>query len=84
MTGHEACSEYLENKVGEILLHPANLDEHAQGLLLKEVDKVFTNEDNEMFLKIPTKNYVKESLWSAKLHASPGTDDLTKFVYRHC
>ena len=45
---------------------------------------MFTKKDNEMFLKAPTKKDVKESLWSAKVNAAPGTDGLTNLVYRHC
>ena len=83
LEGHAACSKYLEDTVGDLLLHPANLDRAAQTTLLKEVKKVFTNKDNEMFLKAPTKEEVKESLWSAKVNAAPGTDGLTNLVYRH-
>ena len=70
--------------MGDLLLHPANLDEAAQSCLLKEVKPVFTKKDNEMFLKSPTKDEVKESLWSAKINAAPGTDGLTNLVYKHC
>ena len=70
--------------MGDLLLHPANLDEAAQTTLLSEVKKVFTDKDNEMFLKIPTKKDVKDSHWSAKVNAAPGTDGLTNLVYRHC
>ena len=84
LEGHAACSKYLEKAVGDLLLHPANLDENAQQILLKEVKPVFTSKDNEMFLKPPTKDEVKESLWSAKISAAPGTDGLTNLVYRHC
>ena len=30
LKGHAACSEYLENAVSDLLLHPANLDDRAQ------------------------------------------------------
>ena len=84
LEGHAACSQYLEKAVGNLLLHPAVLDEDAQSRLLKEVKPVFTAEDNAMFLKTPTKEEVKESLWTAKVNAAPGTDGLTNLVYRHC
>ena len=61
LEGHAACSKYLEDTVGDLLLHPANLDEVAQTTLLSEVKKVFTYKDNEMFLKIPTKKDVNDS-----------------------
>ena len=37
-----------------------------------------------MFLKLPNKAEVKESLWSARINAALGTDGLTNLVYRHC
>ena len=37
-----------------------------------------------MLMKKPTKNEVKESLWSAKMHAAPGSDGLTNFLYKEC
>ena len=55
LEGHEACSKYLEKAVGDLLLHPANLDEEAQDALLQEVKPVFTVEDNVMMCKIPSK-----------------------------
>ena len=84
LTGHKECSEYLENSVGELLLHPAELDAAAQHELLAEVQPVFTSEDNKLLASTPTKDDVKKSVWSAKLHAAPGTDGLTMFLYHHC
>ena len=84
LEGHSACANFLEKAVGDLLLsHPA-LSEHAQKLLLSEVKPVFTDEDNSLMLKIPTKEEVKESLWCADIDAAPGTDGLTNLVYRHC
>ena len=82
--GHEECAEYLENSVGELLLQPAELNNAAQHELLAEVEKVFTPEDNKLLTKVPDKDEVKESVWSANLHAAPGTDGLTTFLYYHC
>ena len=82
--GHQQCAEYLENSVAELLLHPAALDSAAQDELLAEVDKVFTPEDNKLMTKAPDKTEVKESVWSSNLHAAPGTDGLTTFLYYHC
>ena len=78
--GHEECAEYLENSVGELLLQPAELNNAAQHELLAEVEKVFTPEDNKLLTKVPDKDEVKESVWSANLHAAPGTDGLTTFL----
>ena len=35
LEGHAACTEYLEQAVGDLLLHPASLDADAQDELLK-------------------------------------------------
>ena len=37
-----------------------------------------------MMKKIPTKQEVKESVWSANINAAPGNDGLTTLVYKHC
>ena len=83
-TGHEECSKYLENLVGQLLLHPVTLNVEAQEKLLWKVKEVFTEEDNQMLMKKPTKNEVKGSLWSAKMHTAPGSDGLTNFLYKDC
>ena len=80
LEGHDACARYLEKAVGDLLLHPANLDTTAQEALLREVKPVFNAEDNEMMMEIPTKKEVEESLWSSNINAAPGTDGLTNLV----
>ena len=84
LLGHQQCADYLEKSVAELLLHPAALNNAAQQELLAEVDVVFTEEDNKLMTKLPDKKEVKESVWSANLHAAPGTDGLTTFLYYHC
>ena len=84
LEGHYACAKYLENEVGNLLLHPASLDEAAQDALLQEVRPVFTDEDNAMLMKTPSPEEVKESLFSANANAAPGNDGLTNLVYKHC
>ena len=84
LEGHDACAKYLENAVGDLLLHPAALDVAAQNALLREVRPVFTAKDNEMLIKEPSKEEVKESVWSANIHAAPGNDGLTNLVYKEC
>ena len=84
LVGHKACAEFLENSVAELLLRPAVLDQAAQQELLSEVQPVFTPADNKLLTKTPDKAEVKESVWSANLHAAPGTDGLTTFLYYHC
>ena len=43
------------------------------------MDTVFTDVDNALLRKMPDKEEVKESVWSANMHAAPGTDGLTTF-----
>ena len=82
--GHDACSKYFDNAVGDLLLHSAGLNEAAQETLLKKVKPVFTPEDNAMMCRIYNTEEVKESLWSANSNAAPGNDGLTNMVYKHC
>ena len=83
-SGHDECSQYLEQLVGQLLLQPVQLDSHAQQLLLQEVQPVFTAKDNIMITKPPTKEEVKDSVSNSNLHAAPGTDGLTSFFYHSC
>ena len=82
--GHEVCAQYLEKRVEDLLLHPAQLDADAQAALLNEVDQVFTAADNKMLLSAPTKKEVEETLSASNLHAAPGTDGLTSYFYKEC
>jgi hypothetical protein len=84
LEGHQACAEYLENSVADLLLHPAMLDPAAQDALLSEVEPVFTDADNQMLCAIPDKAEVKEVVWNSNQHASPGTDGITAYLYRQC
>ena len=82
--GHADCATYLEDKVKEILVNPPDLCSDSQEELLKSVKSVFTDAVNLLLDRVPTKEEVKNSLWSSKLHAAPGTDGLTNFLYKHC
>ena len=84
MEGHTACTEFLENAVSSILTSPASLNQSAQKELLKEVKVVFIKEDNEMMMKTPTKEEVKDSVLSGNVNAAPGCDGLSTMVYKHC
>ena len=53
LTGHDACSNFLENQLGNLLLQPATLDPLAQATLLAEVDPVFSDTDNKELEKLP-------------------------------
>ena len=82
--GHKECADYLESSVSDLLLNPAILNEAAQQELLSEIQPVFTPADNKLMKKRPDKAEVKQSVWSANLHAAPGTDGLTTFLYYEC
>ena len=83
-SGHDECSRYLEHLVGQLLHQPPALSSQAQQELLREVKPVFTEKDNIMMTKTPTKEEVKKSVSSSNLHAAPGTDGLTSFFYHSC
>ena len=84
LVGHQACADFLEQTVEDLLLHPVQLDQAAQEILLAEVDTVFTAADNELLLKQPTKEDILKTLSNSNQHAAPGTDGLTSFFYRQC
>ena len=62
----------------------AVLDGDAQQSLLREVEKVFTEEDNEMLSAEISKEEVRKLLWLANVNSSPGSDGLTYLVYKEC
>ena len=67
----------------QFLLHPVQLNQNAQDVLLHEVLPVFTEADNQKLLKPPTKIEVYDTLAASNLHAAPGTDGLTSYFYKH-
>ena len=68
LVGHQACAEFLEQTVEDLLLHPAELNPAAQHCLLSEVDPVFTTEDNELLIQQPSKDEVLETLVACMQH----------------
>ena len=70
--------------IAKLLENQAELDSEAQDILLADVEKQFTEEDNIMLTAVPTKEEVKESVESSNLHAAPGTDGITTFLYKEC
>ena len=84
LEGHQACADYLEQTVEELLLHPVQLSQSAQDALLAEVDPVFTEADNELLLKQTSKEEILDTLSASNQHAAPGTDGLTSFFYKQC
>ena len=83
-TGHDECAKALEDNVAAHLLNPADLSHEAQELLLNEVEKTFTDDDNDKIKSPPTKAEVKKVLNSCNPHSAPGTDSLTAFFYQQC
>ena len=84
LEGHQACADFLQQKVEDLLLHPAELDQAAQECLLSEVDPVFTPDDNNLLLEQPSHEDVLETLAASNLHAAPGTVGITSYFYKHC
>ena len=84
LQGHQACANFLEQTVEDLLLYPADLNLAAQATLLSEIDPVFTTADNEQLLKQPNKKEVLDTLAASNQHAAPGTDGLTSFFYKKC
>ena len=82
--GHQDCAAYLENLVANLLHLPPALDVAAQDQLLAEVEPVFTVADNALLCKDVTKQEVKDILSEANLHAAPGSDGITSFLYKEC
>ena len=74
--GHKDCSNYLEKQVADLLLNPAELNHAAQAALLEEVDHVFTEADNEMLIKLPTKKELESVLSESNL------DGITSLLYQ--
>ena len=74
----------VQDSVADLLIHLASLSHAAQTELLQKVEPVFTQADNILLTKYPDKAEVKEFVWSANLHAAPGTDGLTTFLYYTC
>ena len=82
LEGHSHCAKYLEKTVEDLLLHPAALDQVAKDILLKEVQVVFTENDNKKFLTKPKKETVLKVLSTSTLLAFPGTDGIPLFCTR--
>ena len=72
LEGHSECAAYLEKTVEDLLLNPAYLDEQAQEILLNEIELVFTEEDNQLFLLPPTKKDIWNTICESNLNAAPG------------
>ena len=58
--GHKQCSDFICNSVAELLENPFNFNSRNQEVLLEEVEEVFSKDDNNMLLKLPSKEEIKE------------------------
>ena len=74
----------MESQVADLLLHPAPVDDDARNIMLGEVEKVFTEEDNKVFLTLPEMSDVKKVLSKSNLLAAPGTDGIPSLLYSKC
>ena len=84
LEGPDECACYLEDQVADLLLHPAPLHQAARDILLAEVEKVFTDSDNDTFAKIPDDKEIKKVLDASNLLAAPGTDCIPSLLYHEC
>ena len=84
LEGHELCASYLEEQVANLLLSPAPLHLDAREALLEEVHQVFSEEDNQNFMKIPDEQEIKEVLNKSNLLAAPGSDGIPSLLYHEC
>ena len=82
--GHQQCASYLEQQVADLLTNPALLDQAARDVLLEEVEHVFSAEDNEKFLSLPSLSDVKKRVSASNLLAAPGTDGIPSLLYSKC
>ena len=82
LEGHQACSDFLQSQVADLLSNPAILDQGAQASLLAEVNPVFTEADNLKLRKLPSKELVHDILCKSNLNSAPGTDGITSFLYK--
>ena len=84
LEGHDQCAAFLENQVEDLLLNPATVDQAARESMLNEVEQVFTVQDNEKLLALPSMDDVKVTLANSNLLAAPGTDGIPSLLYSKC
>ena len=57
------------------------LNEQRKKILLNELVTVFTKEDNNFIMKIPTKLEIDKIIQSSNHHAALGSDGITNYFY---
>ena len=84
LKGHSECAQHLEQLAANILENPANLNQVAQQTLLNEIEVCFTEKDNNMLNREPSRDEVKASVMSSNARATPGNDGLSNLFYQEC
>ena len=62
LNGHRECADFLEKTVSNLLSGEPALNARAQNVLLEEVERVVTKEDNRLLLEPPTKKEILKNL----------------------
>ena len=73
--------DYISQNVAELLENKFKFNESSQKILLNELDPVFSEEDNTMLLKKPTKSEIKEIIKASNHHGAQGSDGITNYFY---
>ena len=74
---NEKYASYLRKIVESLLSGSPALDVVSQKIILDQVEKVFTDQDNELLLKAHAKDELFIIFKDINIHAFPGTDRLT-------
>ena len=83
-TGHFECFEYLEREVVQLLASTHSAVPDAEDYLLNEISEVYTEEDNELLLSLPTENELKAVIDNSNLNAALGLDGILGLAYSVC
>lgn len=81
INGHKKCSEFITKDVANLLENEFKFDDKSQKILLNEVVPVFTEKDNFLLRKLPSKQEIKEILQKSNHHSAPGLDGITYYFY---
>ena len=84
ITRHKKCSDFINDSVANLLENDYEFDERSKNILSNKLETVFTEEDNETIMKVPSKEEVRKVLQSSNLHAAPGSDGPTNYFYLKC
>ena len=82
--GQDECHRFLENDVKNLLSNEHVEDEESTTDLLNEIQSTITDEDNEILLKTPDMNEIKNVIKDSNLHSAPGFDGVPVALYDAC